>query len=76
METEETKGYCGWKVVSIVFGCIEILLSIGFGSIFGLSNAVFGEYQTVIVIFLICGEFFFLHFLWLNVIFFRFDGRK
>lgn len=54
MESDQTKGCCNWKVISIIIGCVEILLSICFGFIFGASNAVFGEYQTAIVIFLIC----------------------
>lgn len=59
METEQTKGCCSWKVIAIIIGCVEILLSILFGFIFGTSNVVFGEYQTAIVIFLICCKLFF-----------------
>ncbi|XP_055309875.1 uncharacterized protein LOC129573407 [Sitodiplosis mosellana] len=54
MDSEQTKGCCNCKVISTILGVVEILLSIGFGFIFGVSYAIFGDYQTAIVIFLIC----------------------
>lgn len=58
MDSDQTKGCCNWKVISIIIGCVEILLSIGLGFIFGVSYVIVaGEYQTAIVIFLICSTY-------------------
>lgn len=57
METEKSNCCCDWKVAAITVGCVEFLLSIGLGIVFGAANLIIDDLFAAIVIILICSEF-------------------